>query len=288
MSATAPADTNHLASLSRSDFNRLADFIHQATGIKMPPSKHSMVEGRLRRRLAATGAPSFAEYCARVFDSGEDGAEIVHLLDAITTNKTDFFREPDHFRLLTDIVLPQMAQQRRKLKFWSAACSVGAEPYTLAMVASEFTQTPRAGAVPVQPPMILATDLSSAVLKTALAGIYPAEMVETVPPPLRKRYLMRSKDPSQNTVRVVPSLRAMVRFGRLNLMAPQYGIDTDFDVIFCRNVLIYFDRNDQAAVLRRLCDHLRPGGVLALGHSETINGLDLPVVPIGHTMFRRN
>ncbi|WP_419728554.1 CheR family methyltransferase [Lichenicola sp.] len=268
--------------MDAADFDELATFIHRMTGIKMPRSKKSMVEGRLRRRIIATGADDFSSYCSKLHQDGDDGPEVVHLIDAITTNKTDFFREPEHFRILTETVLPSLPMSSRRLKMWSAACSTGAEPYTMAMVVNDFLHG-KAGL----PPAIVATDICTKVLQVAFAGIYPAEIIAPVPALLRQRYIMRSRDRDAGLVRIIPSLRAAVRFGRLNLMDSSYDVDRDFDVIFCRNVLIYFDRNDQAAVLGRLCSHLRPGGILVLGHSETVHGLDLPVAAIGHTMFRR-
>jgi chemotaxis protein methyltransferase CheR len=269
------------------DLDRLAAFIHRVSGIKMPASKYTMIEHRLQRRVAAAGAANFAAYCAKVLAEGEDGPELVDLIDAITTNKTDFFREPEHFRVLADSILPGMDTSVRRLKAWSAACSTGAEPYTLAMVLSEYRQAQHARFQPMPAPSIVATDLCTKVLSTARDGIYPADMAEPVPPPLRQRYMLRSRDKNRRQVRVSPTLRAMVRFGRLNLMAPRYNLDQDFDIVFCRNVLIYFDRDDQAAVLRRLCSHVRPGGILIVGHSESVHGLDLPVQPVGHTIFRK-
>ncbi len=274
--------------LAVADFDKLAAFIHRVTGIKMPRSKHSMIEGRLRRRVAATGSADFADYCASVFTAAEGSEEIVNLIDAVTTNKTDFFREREHFRSLTESVLPTMDTANRPLKVWSAACSIGAEPYTLAMVLSEYRHAQHTKFLSMPAPNIVATDLCTTALATARLGIYPAAMVDPVPPALRQRYVLRDRDSRRGAVRIVPALRAMVRFGRHNLMAPLYSLDRDFDVVFCRNVLIYFERKDQAAVLHRLCDHLRPGGLLVIGHSETVNGLNLPVQPIAHTMFRRN
>jgi chemotaxis protein methyltransferase CheR len=275
----------HAVVLQAREFDQLAAYIHKVSGIRLPGTKRTMLEGRLRRRLAATGAVDFAEYCAHVFDAGEASGEVVHLINAVTTNKTDFFREPEHFRILAETVLSKVAAEGRRAKLWSAACSIGAEPYTMAMVASDFAEQQR---VRMPPPAILATDLSTAVLATAQRGIYPAEMIEPVPPAMRKRYVLRARDPASNEVRIVPALRALVRFGQMNLMSATYPVDRDFDAIFLRNVLIYFDRETQAAVLRRLCEHLRPGGALAIGHSETLNGLDLPLQLIGHTMFRRS
>jgi chemotaxis protein methyltransferase CheR len=285
MSQTAGAinDTLHPR-----DFQRLAAFIQRVAGIKMPPSKHSMVEGRIRRRVSATGAAGFAAYCDRVFAEGEQGDEIVNLIDAVTTNKTDFFREPQHFHTLTNEVLPSLDTVRRPLKIWSAACSTGAEPYTLAMVLSDYMLAQQSRSWPMPAPSILATDLCTTVLRTARLGIYPESMIAPVPADMRRRYLLRGKARQAEMVRVVPALRAMVRFGQMNLMMPSYPVDADFDIIFCRNVLIYFDRETQHAVLRRLCDRLVAGGVLAVGHSEAVHNFDLPITPIGHTIFRKS
>jgi chemotaxis protein methyltransferase CheR len=274
--------------LGRAEFQRLAAFVENYSGIKMPPSKLTMMEGRLRRRVRATGRRSYAEYCAYVFDQGGMAAESVHLIDAVTTNKTDFFREPDHFRLLTDHVLPELAAApratpRTPLKLWSAACSIGAEPYTLAMVLADYAQRRR-----LRPAVILATDLCTEALATAVSGIYPEPMAEPIPPELRRRYVMRAKNPERAEVRIVPELRAMVRFARLNFMDASYPVDRDMDIIFCRNILIYFEKQVQEAVLGKLCEHLRPGGYLFLGHSETITRFALPLDPVGPTMFRRH
>jgi chemotaxis protein methyltransferase CheR len=252
----------------------------------MPPSKITMVEGRLRRLVRETGAAGLSEYCERLFEGGELAAEAVRLIDAVTTNKTEFFREPEHFRFLLGTVLPTLQAERRTaqagFKLWSAACSTGAEPYTLAMVLAEFVQHHHGQRV-----SILASDLCTEVLQTAVRGIYPETAVEAVPAELRRRYLLRSRDAARGVVRIIPELRAWLRFARLNLIAPDYPVDHDFDVIFCRNVLIYFDKLTQQAVLRRLLQHLRPGGYLFLGHSESLAGLTLPVQAVGHTVFRR-
>ena len=268
------------------DFKRLAKFIEAYSGIKMPPSKLTMVEGRLRRRVRETGAADLSEYCDRLFEGGDLPAETVHLIDAVTTNKTEFFREAEHFRFLLRTVLPTLCADRPAtqavVKLWSSACSTGAEPYTLAMILAEFRQQH-----PGQRVSILASDLCTEVLHAAARGIYPQSAVQAVPPELRSRYLLRSREPGRGLVRIVAELRAWVQFARLNLMAPDYPVDRDFDVIFCRNVLIYFDRPTQQAVLQRLVEHLRPGGYLFLGHSESIAGLVLPLQVVGHTIFRR-
>lgn len=274
--------------LGARDFQRLAAFIHDYSGIKVPPSKSTMIEGRLRKRVRALGMRSLDEYCKYLFNDQGLAAEEVHLIDVVTTNKTEFFREPEHFRILTDSVLPQIAAERRisvrsPVKVWSAAASTGAEAYTIAMVlAEQQRRTPELSGV------VYATDICTEVLGTAQGGIFPVEMVTPVPPEMRTRYVMRAKDRSSRLVRMVPELRAMVQFGRLNLMDASYAMERDLDIVFCRNVLIYFDKPTQLAVLRRLCDHLRPGGWLFLGHSETLSGFDLPVRPAGTAVYRRS
>jgi chemotaxis protein methyltransferase CheR len=270
--------------LSSRDFSRLAQFIQDYAGIKMPPTKKTMVEGRLRRRAAANGFATLTDYCRHLFDHDGMDAESIHLIDAVTTNKTEFFREPDHFRFLADVAVPELLAQRRRREFkvWSAASSIGAEPYTLAMVLADLQQSLGAFAFSV-----FATDISTRVLEIAVRGIFAEQMIAPVPMEMRRRYLLRSKDPAQALVRIAPELRRHVQFGRLNLMDSSYPLDRDMDVIFCRNILIYFDKPTQQAVLERLCDHLRPGGYLFLGHSESLAGLGLPLKPAGTTVFRR-
>ena len=271
--------------LARRDYERLGRFIQAYSGIKMPPNKVTMLEGRLRRRLRATGHASFADYCRYLFEQDGLENETVHLIDAVTTNKTEFFREPDHFRLLEQKILPTLIAEKhgsRPLKFWSSASSTGAEPYTLAMILAEAR-----GQYPNLRTTILATDICTEVLQTAVLGIYPEAMMAPVPAALRQRYVLRAKDPRSGLTRIVPELRSQVQYARLNLMDTTYPIDHDLDVIFCRNILIYFDKQTQAAVLARLCDHLRPGGYLFMGHSETLAGFTLPLQLVGPTVFRR-
>jgi chemotaxis protein methyltransferase CheR len=272
--------------LSRRNFQRLAAFIEGYSGIKMPPTKVTMIEGRLRRRLRATGMADLKQYCDFLFEKDGLATEAIHLIDVMTTNKTEFFREPDHFRFLSEQAVPRLLTTakagRTALKVWSAACSTGAEPYTLAMVLAELAQQNSGLHYG-----ITATDISTEVLDVAISGIYPEAMVAPVPPELRRRYVLRSKERSRRLVRMTPELRATVRFARINLMEVPYQVERDMDVIFCRNILIYFDKETQQAVLQHLTEHLRPGGFLFLGHSETLAGFHLPVDPVGPTVFRR-
>lgn len=268
---------------SARNFDRLAGLIHQYSGIKMPPAKRTMLAVRLRARLAALGLASLDEYCDYIFKDHGLEHELVHLINAVSTNKTDFFREPAHFDFLRDSLLPALARAgRREVKIWSAAASIGAEAYTIAMVLEAFRRQNRGPDY-----SIIATDISTEVLKVAVAGQYPRAMIDPVPPDMRSSFVLQSRDPGLDMVRIVPQLRARIAWGHLNLMDGRYPVGRDLDCIFCRNILIYFDRQTQNNVLTRLCDHLRPGGYLILGHSETGAGEGLPVVQVMSTVFRR-
>jgi chemotaxis protein methyltransferase CheR len=274
--------------LCRSDFARVAKFIEGTTGIKVPAGKKTMVEGRLRRRARALGCANLGEYCKVVFEQGGFASESVHLIDAVTTNKTDFFREPSHFSYLAEHCLPEATAYgagavNRPYKVWSAACSIGAEPYTLAMVLADFAATQPTG----WDFSILASDISTAVLAKAARAVFPEEMIEPVPLDIRKRYLLRSRDKSRKLIRIGPELRHRVHFLHLNLMDQTYPAGKDFDAIFCRNLLIYFDQPTQEAVVGRLCKHLRPGGYLFLGHAESLAGKEHPLEWLGDAVFRR-
>jgi len=269
--------------LSARNYGRLAQVIHDASGIKMPAGKQTMLEGRLRRRVSALGLPNVNAYCDYLFDGGDFETELVHLINVATTNKTDFFREPAHFDFMTQIALPAIAETgRRQVKLWSAAASVGAEAYTLAMVMEEFR---RGGRGPDY--SILATDICTEVLNQAASGRFHSTMIDPVPLDLRRRYILQSRNPGAEEVRIVPALRAKIAFARLNLMDNAYPVGSDMDFVFCRNILIYFDKPTQERVLSRLCDHLRPGGYLVLGHSESAVGVSLPVVAVVNTIFQK-
>ncbi|KQM13134.1 chemotaxis protein CheR [Sphingomonas sp. Leaf24] len=269
--------------LSPSKFARLSALIFDKTGIKMPPSKATMLQGRLQRRMREVHIDTLDAYCDHLFDGSAHPDEMTHLINAVTTNKTDFFREPGHFDFMAHTALPTLADTgQRRIRAWSAACSTGAEPYTMAMVLDQFAQ--KTGVEYG----ILATDIDTAVLETARRGIYPAELVEPVPATLRQRYVATSRDRQSPQARIVPALRSAIGFARLNLMDASYPVGSPMDIIFCRNVLIYFDKETQEKVVRRLCDCLRPGGYLFLGHSESIAGMDLPVSTVSYTVFTKD
>ncbi len=273
--------------ISERDFRRLSEFIYNRCGILLPPTKRTMLQARLQRRLRCLSMKSYGEYCDYVFSPEGMQEELTRMIDLVTTNKTDFFREPAHFDYLVENCLPALADPdgpgfRKKFAVWSAGCSTGEEPYTLAMVLSEYAE-----ANPGFRFSVLATDISTRVLRTAALGIYDAEKVDPVPIEMKRKYLLRNKDRSKGLVRVVPGLRALVEFRRLNFMDGDFGIAEPMDVIFCRNVIIYFDKKTQETLLLRFCRHLAPGGYIFLGHSETIFGMDLPLVQMAPTVYRK-
>jgi chemotaxis protein methyltransferase CheR len=272
--------------ISAKDFDRFSRLIYSECGIKMPPHKKSMLEARMRKRLRALEFTSYEQYSDYFFQLADHAQELVHLIDEVTTNKTDFFREPAHFDFLTRTALPQLvaagAGVERPLRLWSAGCSSGEEPYTLAMVLSEFAQE-----CPGFRFEILATDISTKVLDKARLAIYRSERIEPVPAPLRNKYLLRSKDPEQNQVRIAPELRQTVTFRRLNFMGEDFGISHSMDIIFCRNVIIYFDRPTQQRLLQRFCHVQRSGQFLFMGHSETLSGMDLPLKQMAPAVYCR-
>lgn len=272
------------AKLDDKQFRRLSSFIETEVGIKMPPAKRIMLEGRLQKRLRALGMSAFEEYLDHVFS--DDKGEIIHMIDVVTTNKTDFFREPDHFRYLQDTLIPRHLSDGwgtdSTFKAWSAASSTGEEAYTLAIVLSEVQrQEPRFDY------RILGTDISTAVLATARKAVYPEGRVAPVDAALRKRYFLRSRQRDNALVRVRPELRRRVMFHRLNLMHASFPLADRFHVIFCRNVIIYFDRERQIQLLTQLYQFLVPGGYLFLGHSETLSGIELPIVSVAPTVYQR-
>lgn len=278
-------DDDHL---SLRDFKRIADLIGEEIGIKLPPAKRLMIEGRLRKRVKALGLASLSDYSAYLFNNDGLRAERPYLINAVTTNKTDFFREPEHFDLLEQKLVPDLLTLRRSerqplLKMWSAASSTGAEVYTLAMVLADLAAQRRDFRF-----SLLGTDISTSVLEQGVRAVYPADQISPIPQAKAQRYLMYPRKPSARPeVRIVPELRRLVQFARLNLMDATYPFDHDVDVILLRNVLIYFEKADQEKVILRLADHLRPGGYLLLGHSESMIGTAVTMRQVAPAVFQK-
>ncbi|MGA2349887.1 MAG: CheR family methyltransferase [Terracidiphilus sp.] len=276
--------TVHEESISSRDYTRLCNLIYSEAGIHLGAEKKTMLEGRIKRRLKTLNLVSYSEYCDYLF--GHEGLkeELVHLIDVVTTNKTDFFRESGHFDFLVEKALPEMAERLagRSFLIWSAGCSSGEEPYTMSIVLSEYALTHPGFRFRIQ-----ATDISNLVLAKAELGVYSNDVVAPVAPQLRKKYFMRSRDPGSEKQRVVPELRRSIEFRRLNFMDADYGVAEKVDAIFCRNVIIYFDRPTQERILLKLSNCLTPGGYMFVGHAETLHDMNLPLVPVAPALYRR-
>lgn len=273
--------------ISPESFAFFSDFITRELGIKMSAAKIPLLQSRILRRLRELRFDSLEQYRAYLADPAASEEERTNFIDAITTNKTDFFREPKHYEYLVKIALPNLhparaGSARDRITAWSAGCSSGEEPYTLGMVLSEYTEK-RSGLDFA----VLATDISTRMLRQARSGTYHESRIDPVPEELRAKYLLRSKDPSAQLVRIVPELRQKISFHSLNFMDHHYSIKDVFDIIFFRNVMIYFDHDTQQAVVNRLCRHLRPGGYLFVGHSESLLGLDVPLKSVAAATFRK-
>lgn len=281
-----PVDLTGLK-ISEKDFSRFSQLIYDVCGIKMPPHKRSMLEARLRKRLRHLGLTSYEDYRDYLFSQDGMVEELTSMIDVVTTNKTDFFREPRHFDFLTETVLPSLipvsgAGINRPLRLWSAGCSTGEEPYTLSMFLEEYLWDNKR--LDYQ---ILGTDISTQVLEKAVLGIYHRDKIEPVPENFRKKYLLKNRDKENPQVRIIPELRAKIRFQRLNFMDERFEVPDLQDIIFCRNVIIYFDRQTQEQFLSRLCRCLSPGGYLFMGHSETLSGMPLPLRQLAPAVYQK-
>lgn len=252
------------AELNHRQFDAISQLIYTKCGISLKKGKEALVRARLMKRLRALKLKTIDDYMA-FLDSEQGDHEIGTLIDVMTTNKTSFFREAAHFDFLTDRVIPEIRSP--KIRIWSAACSSGEEPYTLAMVLREsIPQIDRTDL------LILATDISNEMLATARRGVYSQERAADVPRALRPKYFQRSRRWGPNQVQVSNDLKKLVRFGALNLMHP-WPMRGSFNAIFCRNVMIYFDRPTQQTLVNRFWDLLESGGYLFVGHSEGLSGI---------------
>jgi chemotaxis protein methyltransferase CheR len=267
------------------DFGKLSTFVYEELGIKMPYAKKIMLQSRLQKRLADLKIESFKDYIEFVFSKEGLEDEIIKMIDLITTNKTDFFRESSHFDYLTSTVLPEFCSgkpNKKIIKIWSAGCSSGEEPFTISIVLREFFQNH-----PDFDFEIFATDISLRILQKATTAIYPEDRVSAIPTSLKRKYFLKSKDQVNKTVRLIPEIRSRVTFQRLNFMDQYYAVEKEFDIIFCRNVLIYFDRDTQQQVITKLASKLRYNGIFFLGHSESITNMKVPLSQIKPTIFRK-
>lgn len=260
----------------------LRELVERELGIRMPEEKASLLGCRLQRRLRALGLDSLDEYREHLHANAH--AELPEFIDAVTTNKTDFYREPLHFEYLRTTALPALtrAPRSRVLKAWCAGCSSGEEPYTMAMALGDYLR-----AKPGMDYRILATDISTRVLEHAKLAIYQEAQLEPLPLTWRERYVAKGKDKARQQVRIRPEVRQRVTFHRLNFMAPDYNVRERFSMIFFRNVAIYFDRETQLEVIGKLAAHLEPGGYFMIGLSESLKTTVPGLERVGPSIYVR-
>ncbi len=273
--------------LSDREFYRFQLLIHHDAGIYLSDAKKALVTGRLMRRLRSLGLATFGSYLELVESDGS-GEERAHMLDCICTNETHFFREPRQFEFLDEQVLPRWKElaaagnMPKRIRAWSTACSTGEEPYSLAMLLR--THFPLSEGWRVE---VVASDLSRKAISAAREGVWPVTSAEQIPPVYRRAYMLRGVRSAEGKMHARPELQEMIEFRRINLNDSAYPIDGAFQLIFCRNVLIYFDRQTKSAVIDRLSRHLAPGGLLFLGHAETILAGEHGLQHIGPAAYQR-
>jgi chemotaxis protein methyltransferase CheR len=267
-------------------FDKFRDLIYREAGIALNEGKKSLFVSRMAGRLRELQIPSFEDY-HRIVSDPASVEERGRMLDRICTNETQFFRDARQFLFLNDELFPRLESQAgargsRRIRVWSAACSTGEEPYSLAMAL--LHRFPPAAGWQIE---VLATDLSTKVLNIAGAGLWPIDKSSDIPMVYRKEFMLRGTGTQQGKMKAGPEIRAVVKFARLNLNDPPYPVDGQFDFIFCRNVLIYFDHESKARVVERLLDHLVPNGCLFLGYAETASTLSDRLHSIGPNVYAR-
>jgi chemotaxis protein methyltransferase CheR len=264
--------------LSDRAFHDLRSIVYDQAGISLNDSKKALVTGRLWKRLRALSLGSFEEYVARV---RADEPELVRMLDAISTNETHFFREPSQFRFLAEELLPawQADGNRRSIRIWSAGCSTGEEPYSIAMTLLANLRQRECWTIEV-----IASDISTRVLDHASNATWPAERIEEIPSEYR-RFMLKGIRSQDGRMRAAPALRSLIAFERINLHERLPFPAASFDAIFCRNVLIYFDKESRRRALERMLPLLAPGGHFFVGHAETLGGT--PLAPVASMVYRR-
>lgn len=267
-------------SITQEEFQRFRALIYGESGISLTDQKRTLLTSRLSKRVRELGLRTFSEYYDAVIDD-PSREEFTRLLDLISTNKTDFFREPKHFAFLRERILPELERDKR-IRIWSSACSTGEEPYTVAITVFEHVHDPAQWDV-----RILATDLSTRVLAKAAAGRYKEDRFRDVPSEVLRRHFLRGRGSCVGLFKVKPHLAAAISFRRLNLMDEQFPIKSPLDLIFCRNVMIYFDRPTQETLVNKFHRYLKPGGYLFIGHSESLQWVNHPFQAVEPTIYRR-
>lgn len=279
-------DDAYNRSITDKEFDQFQKLIYKEAGIHLSDEKKSLLVGRLSRRLRELNLDNFGAYYNKVVQDGS-GAELVVLLDAITTNETHFFREPHHFEYLQKTIFPAWkkaadeGRRGRTIRIWSAACSTGEEPYSLAMAALDFFPPDSGWKVEIS-----ASDISTRVLELALAGVWHMDRSHSIPPALLKRYMLRGSGAQDGKMAAGHDVRAVLRFQRLNLNDANYHIQGPFDAIFCRNVMIYFDQASRSRVVERLLNLLTPEGYFFLGHAESLSGMTSRVTTLAPSVYQ--
>ncbi len=276
INADAPLMTDH-------ELKEFSEFIYAELGIKITQAKKTMLQARLQRRLRTLDMTSYGQYLDYLRSLKGLEVELPQMVDAVTTNTTSFFREPKHFEFLSSTILPEWRKRNpnRVFSVWNAGCSSGEEPYSTAMVLLDHSER----VAPLRF-TIVATDISTDILNKAARAVYEDEKIGTIPVDFRRKYLLRSKDRTKRLVRIAPEVRAKVSFRRLNFM-DDFQFRERMDLIFCRNVMIYFDKKTQHELVQKFCDHLDPGGHLFIGHSESLSGTGLPLKQLAPATYQR-
>jgi chemotaxis protein methyltransferase CheR len=267
-------------SITAEEFQRFRTLIYDESGISLSEQKKSLLASRLSKRLRDLDLATFSEYYAKVTQDPTQ-EEFTRLLDLISTNKTDFFREPKHFDFLRERILPELDSAKR-IRIWSSACSTGEEPYTIAMTLYEAVQNPDLWDF-----KILASDLSTRVLAKAASGMYDEDRFRDVPSELIKRHFLCGRGDLTGVFKVKPHLADVITFRRLNLMDDRFPIKNPLDLIFCRNVMIYFDRPTQETLINKFHRYLKPGGYLFIGHSESLQWITHPFKSLAPTIYQK-
>lgn len=268
--------------LNPDEFRRFQSLIHRETGIYLRETKNEMLSSRLIRRVRALNLRSFREYYDFVKREGNLSPELRHMINAVTTNMTSFFREAAHFKHLGSWIEERLAQGQRRFRFWSAASSTGEEAYTIAITFAEALP-PGIRDIDLR---ILATDIDTDVLKHAGSGVYRETDMHSVASAIKTRYFTCGRGAETGLLKVRKELRDLIAFRRLNLIESGWPFRGPFDAIFCRNVLIYFDQQTQQALIRRMIDFLSPDGHLFVGHSESLNWAHSLLIPVCHAGYR--
>ena len=267
--------------LQDEEFNLIKDIVHKESGIRLTELKKSLVQSRLMKRLRELQLRNYHDYC-RFLTNNYDN-EIINLINCITTNKTDFFRESKHFDFMKGVVLPEFEHSgRKRLRIWSAGCSTGAEPYSIAMTVLDYYMRKSMPDI-----KILATDIDTQVLMKGEEGVYSINEIEGVDVDVLKRYFMRGTGTHNGSFKIKDFVKKIVYFGRLNLLEDTYPMKGRFNIIFCRNVVIYFDAESRERLFEKFHTHIHDDGYLILGHSETLAGLTNRFRFIGNTVYRK-